>query len=234
MRAMAFWMLMFGIVGPCLAEKCDTETDQYGMTQCHANALKATEQSLYDLIAKYRNTLDSKQLALFDEEQAAWLKYRDSYCKFRSSSTAGGSVHGMMLAVCREDLTAARLVNVKRLTGTCAQGDLSCVGTPSGSSRLDSTCGQLKKVIAAHDGLPESGPTGMGWFCDFAQTGSKLDDEWYVVALRSDRTCEDDCSNLMGWYAIHQESGEVHEFDMSEFAVGARISAPFGAVPQRE
>lgn len=101
---------------------------------------------------------------------------------------------------------------------------------PSGSSRLDAACGQLKKVIAAHDGLVETGPAGVGWFCDFAQTGSELDDEWYVIALRSNRTCEGICSNLMGWYAVHRESGEVHEFDISEFAVGARLLVPVGAV----
>ena len=100
-----------------------------------------------------------------------------------------------------------------------------------GSSRLDSACGQLTKVIAAHDGLAETGPAGMGWFCDFAQTGGKLDDEWYVVALRSNRTCEGICSNLMGWYAVHRESGEVHEFDVNEFVVGSRISAPTGTAP---
>lgn len=128
MRVMVFWTLMLGLVGTCLADKCDTETDQYGMTQCYANALKATEKSLDELITKYREGLDQKELALFDDEQAAWLKYRDSYCKFRSSSTEGGSVHGMMVAICREDLSAARLAEIKRLTGPCERGDLSCVG----------------------------------------------------------------------------------------------------------
>lgn len=101
---------------------------------------------------------------------------------------------------------------------------------PSGSSRQDASCGHLKKVIAAHDGLAEAGPAGLGWFCDFAQTGSELDDEWYVIALRSNRTCEGICRNLMGRYAVHRESGEVHEFDINEFTVGARLSVPVGTV----
>lgn len=135
MRAMVFWTLMLGVAAPCLADKCDTETDQFGMTQCYANALKATEQSLYNLIAKYRERLDSKQVVLFDDEQASWLKYRDTYCNFRSSSTEGGSVHGMIVAICRDELTSARLADIKKLTATCEQGDLTCVGTRSGSER---------------------------------------------------------------------------------------------------
>jgi len=134
-RAMVFGTLMLGTVGPCFAAKCETEIDQYGMTQCYANALKTTERSLQELIARYRDGLDSKQLTLFDEEQTAWLNYRDSYCKFRSSSTEGGSVHGMIVAICREDLTSARLADIKKLTATCEQGDLTCVGTRSGSER---------------------------------------------------------------------------------------------------
>jgi len=134
-RAMVFSTLMLGTAGSCLADNCDTETEQYGMTQCYANALKATEQSLQELIAHYRDGLDSKQSTLFDNEQAAWLIYRDNYCEFRSSSTEGGSVHGMIVAMCRDNLTAARLDDIKRITATCEQGNLSCVGTRPVSER---------------------------------------------------------------------------------------------------
>ncbi len=125
---MVFGTFMLGIAGPCLADQCERETDQFGMTQCYSNALKATEQSLDELIGKYREKLNNKQLAMFDDEQAAWLKYRDSYCKCRSSSTEGGSVHGMMVAICRKDLTDERLTDIQRLTSPCNQGELNCVG----------------------------------------------------------------------------------------------------------
>jgi hypothetical protein len=100
----------------------------------------------------------------------------------------------------------------------------------SGPSRLDAACAHVKTAVAAHDGLAETGPAGMGWFCDFAQTGSELDDHWYLIALRSNRTCEGDCSNLMGWYAVHRENGEVREFDIGEFAIGPGVAAPDGVV----
>lgn len=96
---------------------------------------------------------------------------------------------------------------------------------PSDASAKDIACGQLKKTVAAHDGLPESGPVGMGWFCEFVPIGDGRDKDWYVIALRSNRKCDGVCSNLMGWYSVDRRNGEVHEFDVNENAVGAKIRA---------
>jgi hypothetical protein len=70
-------------------------------------------------------------------------------------------------------------------------------------------CRLLQKTIAKRDGLPESGPPGMGWFCDI--TPSK-DPTLYVIALRSAR--QQPYSNLMGWYAVARASGSVYRWDI--------------------
>jgi hypothetical protein len=82
-------------------------------------------------------------------------------------------------------------------------------------------CTLLEKRIAKLDNLPDSGPVGIGWFCDFSTLG---DDQWYVIALRSNRRCESICSNLMGWYAVSRRSGSVHTYDMAGLKVGAEVN----------
>jgi hypothetical protein len=80
-----------------------------------------------------------------------------------------------------------------------------------------SSCSLLKKKVARLDSLPETGPPGAGWFCDFSSLSGN---RWFVVALRSNRTCSGDCSNLIGWYAINRRNGEIHSYDIAQLRVG--------------
>lgn len=61
------------------------------------------------------------------QAQRSWLTFRDQECDFETMGTAGGSIHGMMVAECRTRLT---LVRVKDLQAqlSCSEGDLSCGG----------------------------------------------------------------------------------------------------------
>jgi hypothetical protein len=95
---------------------------------------------------------------------------------------------------------------------------------PSGAApqsiTKDGACARLKKAVATLDGIPESGPVGVGWFCDFSRyQGNTI----YVIALRSNRKCDGPCSNLMGWYAVSRTNGSIHDFDVAEMKVGATI-----------
>ncbi|HTC50452.1 MAG TPA: hypothetical protein VK700_00790 [Steroidobacteraceae bacterium] len=67
------------------------------------------------------------------------------------------------------------------------------------------------------DSLPATGPPGAGWFCDFSGFSGN---RWFVVALRSNRACGGDCSNLMGWYAVNRRNGEIHTYDIAKLRVG--------------
>jgi hypothetical protein len=93
-------------------------------------------------------------------------------------------------------------------------------GAASQSISKESACARLKKVVAMLDGISESGPVGMGWFCDFS---AYRQGPIYVIALRSNRKCDGPCSNLMGWYAVDWTNGSIHDFDVAEMKVGATI-----------
>jgi hypothetical protein len=83
-----------------------------------------------------------------------------------------------------------------------------------------SSCSSLKRKVARLDSLPETGPPGAGWFCDFSSLSGK---RWLVVALRSNRACSGDCSNLVGWYAINRRNGEIHSYDIQKLRVGLSL-----------
>jgi hypothetical protein len=95
-------------------------------------------------------------------------------------------------------------------------------GAAIAGGRLDKTssCSLLKRKVARLDSLPETGPPGAGWFCDFSTLSGN---RWFVVALRSNRSCNGDCSNLMGWYAINRRSGEIHSYDIAKLRVGSSL-----------
>src|SRR3984885_6940231 len=79
-----------------------------------------------------------------------------------------------------------------------------------------SSCSLLKRKVGRLDSHPESGPPGVGWFCDFSSLSGN---RWFVVALRSNRACHGDCTNLMGWYAINRRNGEIHSYDIAQLRV---------------
>ncbi len=95
--------------------------------------------------------------------------------------------------------------------------------TPPKLMDKESSCVLLKKREAVASKLPESGPVGMGWFCDFGSFDDARDDQWFLIALRSNQKCDGICSNLMGWFAIDRRDGTIHSCDMGEFEVGPPI-----------
>jgi hypothetical protein len=72
-------------------------------------------------------------------------------------------------------------------------------------------CRLLQKAIAKRDGLPESGPTGTGWFCDIVPS---RDPAFYVIALRSGKP--EPYGRLFGWFAVSRASGSIHGWDVEK------------------
>jgi hypothetical protein len=104
----------------------------------------------------------------------------------------------------------------------CALAQAPCGAKTEHAITQETACLRLKKVVAKLDGIPESGPGGLGWFCDFSTAQT---DTSYVIALRSNRKCDGQCSNLMGWYAVDWSDGSVHDFDVVGMKVGAWLGA---------
>ncbi len=71
-------------------------------------------------------------------------------------------------------------------------------------------CRTLQKAVSARDNLPEAGPPGVGWFCDFAPS---KDPALYVIALRSGKPLP--YTNLMGWYAVTRANGTISRWDVA-------------------
>lgn len=46
---------------------------------------------------------------------------------------------------------------------------------------------------------------------------------YYVLALHSDRQCDGICSTNLGWYAVRKSDGEVFEWDVGEWRLGATL-----------
>jgi hypothetical protein len=104
----------------------------------------------------------------------------------------------------------------------CASALAPCEAKTAHAITQEAACLRLKKVVAKLDGIPESGPVGLGWFCDFSTDHA---DTSYVIALRSNRKCDSPCSTLMGWYAVDWIDGSVHDFDVAEMKIGASLGA---------
>ena len=96
-------------------------------------------------------------------------------------------------------------------------------GSPDNPMDEFAACKLLQKRKAKEHSMPESGPVGMGWFCDFGSFGDPRDSQWFLIALRSNRVCDGICSNLMGWFAINRGLGTIHSFDVGEQEVGPPI-----------
>jgi hypothetical protein len=84
-----------------------------------------------------------------------------------------------------------------------------CWCVPASAELLpDAACAIVKKTVAQRGGLPETGPPGIGWFCDI--TPAK-DARLFLVALRSGRPTP--YTNLMGWYAVDRVTGAIYRWD---------------------
>ena len=97
---------------------------------------------------------------------------------------------------------------------------LDATAVAGGRLEKPAACALLKKKVAHLNSLPQTGPPGMGWYCDFTNLSGN---RWFVVALRAHRACEGNCSNLMGWYAISRRNGEIHAYDVAKLKVGLAL-----------
>ena len=88
----------------------------------------------------------------------------------------------------------------------------------------DGACAVVKKAVAQRDGLPESGPPGLGWFCDVTPV---RDSRLFIVALRSNKPTP--YTNLMGWYAVDRATGQLFRWDPDR-----RRTRPFDAAAGKQ
>ncbi len=94
-------------------EKC-TGKGQHADNDCLSEAYKETDLRLNKLYKKLNEALvDSKPLL---ESQRAWLKFRDSQCKFTVGADDGGSSYIYSLNACLIDLTEKRILDIQTIS----------------------------------------------------------------------------------------------------------------------
>ncbi|RBO89691.1 lysozyme inhibitor LprI family protein [Pseudochrobactrum asaccharolyticum] len=111
---------------------CDKAEDQATMTKCANDELAKADKQLNANYKKIESRLaddeDTKKLLI--TSQRLWMKFRDAECNFATSTIAGGSLHPMMVAMCRSQLTSDRNKQLSNYLN-CEEGDLTCP-VPSG------------------------------------------------------------------------------------------------------
>ena len=101
----------------------DCDQNSYGqqrMNMCAIKELKEEEKKLDVIYKDYIKFLDEKDYLInekkyFKESHIAWIKYKDSYCKFISSKCEGGSMCAMVWANCHTEKTIQRRKEIEEV-----------------------------------------------------------------------------------------------------------------------
>ena len=102
-----------------------------GQTQMELNqqagtALLEADRRLNAAYTKLRARLSAASRARLQAAEEAWIRFRDQECAFIGSATEGGSIHSMIVAQCKTELTNRRTKDLEAQLN-CQEGDLSCV-----------------------------------------------------------------------------------------------------------
>lgn len=104
-----------------LALDCNKNSStQSNMTVCANEELNEETKKLDSTYKAYIKFLDGKgyradDKKYFIDSHIAWIKYKDSYCKFISGSCEGGSMCEMVWADCQATKTKERLQEIEKV-----------------------------------------------------------------------------------------------------------------------
>ena len=114
------------LAGPAAAADCDHAASQFALNRCAdaalASAGMALDAAYQQIIRRLEGAPDTA--GRLRTAQRAWLEFRDQECAFAGSAAAQGSIHPLLVATCRTDLTRQRTERGRYLR--CAEGDLGC------------------------------------------------------------------------------------------------------------
>ena len=131
LAALAFTTLLLAPAAANAKDRCTDATDQATLNQCADTSYKQSDKKLNALYAQIEKRLgsDKDTKALLIQAQRNWIKFRDTECDFQTSAV-GGSMLPMLLSMCMDDLTKARIRNFDQYLH-CQEGDTSCPVPPS-------------------------------------------------------------------------------------------------------
>ncbi len=86
---------------------------QLEMNQAAAANFKKADVELNEVYKQLMTMLDKKEKQQLIIAEKAWLKFRDSHCKFEAQQYDGGSIQPLIYSTCLEDLTKKRIAEIK-------------------------------------------------------------------------------------------------------------------------
>jgi uncharacterized protein YecT (DUF1311 family) len=93
---------------------CKKASTQLEMNHCAYKSFKAADAELNQVYRqlrnKYKGTPQESQLM---DAQLAWLKFRDTDCKFSADRFKGGSIAPLIYSSCQQGLTTERTRSLK-------------------------------------------------------------------------------------------------------------------------
>jgi uncharacterized protein YecT (DUF1311 family) len=116
-------------VGIAYAVDCNNAMTQADMNECAGGDYAKADAQLNKVYKQVLGKADATQKPQLKAAQNAWIKFRDSDCKFQSSGVAGGSMYATVFSGCVATKTLSR---TKELNGLlhCKEGDTSCPLAP--------------------------------------------------------------------------------------------------------
>ncbi|MBV8393807.1 MAG: DUF1311 domain-containing protein [Alphaproteobacteria bacterium] len=102
---------------------------QAELNQQAARRLALANNDLHELREKIATRLTPPAAASFELAERAWASWREAECAFEGMGSAGGSIHGMVVADCKTRLALRRVKELEARLA-CPEGDLAC--PPSG------------------------------------------------------------------------------------------------------
>lgn len=129
-------LISFGLGATALtpnsyAADCANAIDQSTLNACAEKDYKKSDAELNKLYKDIRIRLSDQPdtVKKLVSAQRAWIAFRDAECDFATLNTQGGSAYGMLVSMCRDGLTQARIKEFKTYL-SCEEGDMSCPVPP--------------------------------------------------------------------------------------------------------
>lgn len=110
--AAAMLLLLSAIPVQAALAKCPGET-QSEMNECAAQEAERATHSMKAAYNRVSAGLDPEDRAELFKSQVAWIQYMRAWCLVSTSTSKGGSIRPLEVAVCNETLTKVREKELK-------------------------------------------------------------------------------------------------------------------------
>ena len=125
--------LMHRLVVPCAAMAAASlllmgagqGQSQTELNQQAYDSFEKADRRLNSVYSGLLSAISAAGKASLRKAQVSWLQFRDQECEFETMATVGGSIHSMLLTVCKTRLTLQRVADLEHQLN-CQEGDLSC------------------------------------------------------------------------------------------------------------